>query len=478
MISRLLYIIFERQAKVEELSRGVSQRQTKVEELSRCVLAMAAKVAELSGIILDLENHRKKCNSQLIRAETIMAFMQSSLSSTVEAFRRDRNLGDPTTPNPPQMVGENNKTGGNPGPDFVSDENRATEQKQMVTAQLTQTAIIGQTGAETFEQAKMVENDREDGDVSSKSFWTVGPPKENYKKADSWKRRIKKNLDDENSLNQPKKKRAKKSMRVMQTEAGELGANFDTGHTFEKATQCNSHKTVSSGKDLFVVGKGTAVNHPKDINKLAEQVTRGRESDQSKQLSQFWTAYKCPRIKESFSGKERTKEEQMVDKEAHQTSKSLINMDEDPLSRGNPLAECPPKYSNSTNSSQKEKEIFELACPVCNMLFRSCNRLATLKCLQLHQAGQHGPFAKDISKDSHDANSDTESGCKSIQQIEHKRPKDCSKPCQICNGAREETQKVSENKILVEQDGPEKLVRAASLSRLLTESDELKKLFG
>ena len=88
VISRLLYIIFERQAKVEELSRGVSQRQTKVEELSRCVLAMTAKVAELSGIILELENHRKKCNSQLIRAETIMAFMQSSLSSTVEAFRR------------------------------------------------------------------------------------------------------------------------------------------------------------------------------------------------------------------------------------------------------------------------------------------------------------------------------------------------------------------------------------------------------
>ena len=417
MISRLLYIIFERQAKVEELSRGVSQRQTKVEELSRCVLAMTAKVAQLSGIILELENHRKKCNSQLIRAETIMAFMQSSLSSTVEAFRRDRNLGGPTTP-----------------------------------------------------------NDREDGDVSSKSFWTVGPPKENYKKADSWKRRIKKNLDDENSLNQPKKKKAKKSMRDTLTEARQLGTYFDTGHTFEKATQCNSHKTVSSGKDLFVVGKGTAVTHPKAINKLAEQVTRGRESDQSKQLSQFWTAYKCPRIKESFSGKELTKEEQMVDKEAHQTSKPLINMDEDPLSRGNPLAECPPKYSNSTNSSQKEKEIFELACPVCNMLFRSCNRLATLKCLQLHQAGQHGPFAKDISKDSHDANSD--SGCKSSQQIEHKRPKDCSKPCQICNGAREETQKVPENKILVEQDGPEKLVRAASLSRLLTESDELKKLFG
>ena len=112
------------------------------------------------------------------------------------------------------------------------------------------------------------------------------------------------------------------------------------------------------------------------------------------------------------------------------------------------------------------------------MLFRSCNRLATLKCLEVHQDRQHGVLDAE-DKDNFETDSSTNSGRKSSQEVEHTIPKDCSKPSQIRDDAKEEILIImSENEDLVHHDAPRKLVKAGSLSKLMTASDELKKLFG
>ena len=111
------------------------------------------------------------------------------------------------------------------------------------------------------------------------------------------------------------------------------------------------------------------------------------------------------------------------------------------------------------------------------MLFRSRNRLATLKCLEVHQERQHGAFVVE-DKENYETDSSSNSGCKSSPEIEHTIPKDCSKPCQIPSNAKEEILIImSENKDLVHHGAPGKLVKAGSLSKLMTASDELKKLF-
>ena len=526
-VEELTGTVAESQRKVDELSENLIESQKKVEELSRTVVERQAKAEELSRTNLGMENQMKTLNFQILRAEKILAFTQSCLNSTADAFRDGTlelqmgNVGHHNKPNPPQMVHEKNKTDGHSGqaskrrfsqhkksPDLLS-----SDQKQMVPAPFKQN-VIDQIRAETCEKANVEENEGEDGDASSKSFRRVAPVKENSEKRDSGKRRIKKHLDEQISLDQPKRKRRKKSMRDLhqdaiehsltknRIEAGKLGKYLENEDTFDKSIQSNSPNKTES----FIEDKKALGNNLETINESAgEQVTRGRESsiepDQAKQL---WTGEKCPRMPDdSFCGKElSTKEEQqltLIGKEQHLTSKPLIDRNEDPLSRGNHLGEFPAKDSNSTNSTaEEEKDIFESTCPSCNMLFRSYNRLATQKSLQVHEECQHGQhgFAtqkalqvheecqhgatvEDKDKDNFETVPPANSGCKSTSQdIELTNPKDCSKPPQMPNNAKEETQIVSENEDSVEHDVPAELVKDGSLSKLMTESDELKKVFG
>ena len=51
------------------------------------------KVKKQEGAILGFQNHKITVNFQLKRAERILSFLQSSLISTVESFKRDVNLG-------------------------------------------------------------------------------------------------------------------------------------------------------------------------------------------------------------------------------------------------------------------------------------------------------------------------------------------------------------------------------------------------
>ena len=86
-------ILAERDGMIEDLEGKVEDLEGKVEDLEGTLVERDKKVKEQEGAILGFQNHKITVNFQLKRAERILSFLQSSLISTVESFKRDVNLG-------------------------------------------------------------------------------------------------------------------------------------------------------------------------------------------------------------------------------------------------------------------------------------------------------------------------------------------------------------------------------------------------
>ena len=113
--------------------------------------------------------------------------------------------------------------------------------------------------------------------------------------------------------------------------------------------------------------------------------------------------------------------------------------------------------------------MLESVCHLCNKLFRSPNRLATQKSLQIHLESEHGAVAQDTNEDEAGIESLSNFGCDfSLQQVEL-----------TADDAKEETEIVIEYESLIQDHGPAILAEEGSLKdlKLMTDSDQLKKLF-
>ena len=93
MIEDLEGKVGELEGKVEGLEGKVEGLEGKVEDLEGTLVERDKKVKEQEGAILGFQKHKITVNLQLNRAERILSFLQSSLISTVESFKRDVNLG-------------------------------------------------------------------------------------------------------------------------------------------------------------------------------------------------------------------------------------------------------------------------------------------------------------------------------------------------------------------------------------------------
>ena len=312
-------------------------------------------------------------------------------------------------------------------------------------------------------------------------FREVAPEKENNEKTKSRKRRLDKDVDAATSLqNQPKRRNSKKSMGVgniirdvldnSQVETRKQERHLDCG---DSSLQDNSPKDVFSDTEPHIESNEDSAGKPENedlLGRASEQLMRESldKSDQSNQLSQLWTPCNCP----SFCWKTPTAEEaepSLFFTEKH--SNPLLDENEDYQSSDNPPPDSKSSISSEEEEEEEEEEVetnmLESVCHLCNKLFRSPNRLATQKSLQIHLESEHGAVAQDTNEDEAGIESLSNFGCDfSLQQVEL-----------TADDAKEETEIVIEYESLIQDRGPANLAEEGSLKKLMTDSDQLKKLY-
>ena len=133
------------------------------------------------------------------------------------------------------------------------------------------------------------------------------------------------------------------------------------------------------------------------------------------------------------------------------------------------------------NKMQKDcvEATSEIVCHICQMLFKSESRLATLIAREAHYENEHREVTTTTTtrKGEHREEATTTKG-DSSQETQHRSLEDGhSRECDVGEDG-EETQKDLSFEISMEENIPAGNIEDKSLSKLMTDSDELKKLVG